>query len=60
MLKLVFVQKLQILCSSYIPILFNFQQLVVKKYHFRNYKMEFQTSNLSNSNGNVKELEREI
>ena len=50
-----FVKKIQILCSLDHPILFKFCQLVEKI--VRNY-IVFWTYNVSNSNGNIKELGR--
>ena len=48
-----------ILCSSDHPILFKFHQLVVQTF-IKELQVIFQTSNVSNSNGNKEELERKI
>ena len=55
-----FVKKLKILCSSDHPILFKFQQLVVKILikELQNYGML--DSNISNSNGDMEELRCKI
>ena len=54
-----FVKKIQILCTLDHPILFKFCQLVVKIVS-KELQLVFLTYNLSNSNGNVKELDAKI
>ena len=53
----IFVKKIQILCSLDRPILFKFSQVVVKIVS-KELQIVFRTSSVSNSNSNMKELER--
>ena len=57
--KRLFVKKLKILYSLDHPILFKFRQLVVYIL-IKNLQMVFWTSTVSNSNGNMEELESKI
>ena len=54
-----FCKKLTILYSSNHPVLIKFRQFVVNIV-IKELKMEFLTSTVSNSNENMKELERKI